>query len=185
MITLQTDETDATEFVDHVAAVIRGAAFHYACRDLYIIKINNWFGRRWLGFSHKFLGGAGVHSRRDFVIPPFTPARVVSTSLFRQSAGSDEYLPAEIERPIHIDQMASMNWSRRVRKELPGAVLFWWSAGSRLNRKGSLMCYYPGSDGYEGWYAGFAETETWRISETAGITPELLQGFRPVETRAL
>ena len=182
-IQLHQDASDAGGFIEAVAAIIRGAAIHYRPQDVYVIKIGNWFGRRWLGFSHKLFGIAGVQDRQDFVMPPFVPARVTSEAKFARTA-SGEYTVAKADRPVHIWQAGTMNGYRRVRTEFPGAVFFWWTGRSETNGKGALMCYYPESDGHQGWYVGFANNEGWRISETAAVSPEIIRTFQSADVSA-
>lgn len=177
MIQLEADDSDAPGYIEEAQTAIRGAAGDYRTREVYIVKINNWFGPRWLGFSHKILGVAGVHLVEDFVVPGFVPARVLSETAFVQDA-SGNYTEAELKQPIHVDQMGSMNRCRRVATTFPDATLFWWTACTKKNRKGALMCYHPKANGDEGWYVGFSSNGSWRVSETVGISRESFRAIR-------
>jgi hypothetical protein len=41
-------------------------------KQTYVVKIDNWFGKRWLGFSGKALGALGVRKKK-LTLPPFHP----------------------------------------------------------------------------------------------------------------
>ncbi len=177
MIQLTADDSDASGYIEEVQAAIRGATAVHGTSEVYVIKINNWFGPRWLGFSHKHAGLAGVHLQESFVVPGFVPARVLSeTALLRDASG--DYTEAELRQPIHIDQMGSMNRYRQVATTFPDGILFWWTGCSKKNQKGALMCYHPKMDGHEGWYVGFSSNGSWHVSETAGIS---LESFRAIQ----
>ena len=130
-----------------------------------------------LGFSHKLLGMAGVHRLKDFVLPGFVPARVVSETRFERNASGD-YAEADMGRRLHIEQMGSMNQYRCLRKEFPDAAFFWWAGRSEQNQKGALMCYYPQPDGHQGWYVGFSKKGTWHVSESVVISPKAFRVFQ-------
>jgi hypothetical protein len=73
--------TDDAAFVDLAGRVIAGAAIEAELREIVVVHIDHWFGRRWLGFSGKILGAAGVRSRQldcSHAPPPFHPRRVLS-----------------------------------------------------------------------------------------------------------
>ena len=47
----------------------------------FVVKIDHWFGKRWLGFSGKAIGKLGVRKRK-LTLPPFIPSRVMSVRRF-------------------------------------------------------------------------------------------------------
>ena len=54
---------DAPDFIGHVEQVVNGVVRRHLPETLVLIKINNWFGSKWLGFSGKALGALGVWNK--------------------------------------------------------------------------------------------------------------------------
>src|SRR5260370_2493136 len=79
---------DAQDFIRHVEQVVNGVVRRYSPETLVLIKINNWFGSKWLGFFCKALGALGVWNKPrnepadNIRIPPFLPSRVLSQRSF-------------------------------------------------------------------------------------------------------
>ena len=48
--------TDDPGFLDWVEATVVGVEEAIDTKQTYVVKIDNWFGQRWLGFSGKALG---------------------------------------------------------------------------------------------------------------------------------
>src|ERR1035441_403754 len=51
---------DSPDFVRQVEQVVNGVICLHAPETLVLIKIDNYFGSKWLGFSGKALGALGV-----------------------------------------------------------------------------------------------------------------------------
>lgn len=51
MIHAMADEGDASDFVAKVDALLRGIAETHAPPEVILVKIDNWFGPKWLRFS--------------------------------------------------------------------------------------------------------------------------------------
>src|SRR5437762_13338148 len=94
---------DAPEFVRQVEQVANGVIRRHAPESVVLIKIDNFFGSKWLGFSGKALGALGVWNKPynqpadNIRIPPFVPNRVVSQ---RRFAGPS-YEEIDSGKPIH------------------------------------------------------------------------------------
>ena len=69
----------------------------------YVIRIDNWFGPKWMHFAGKFPAGkgfaVGVH-KTILHVPPFVPHRVVAERVF---AGPN-YEEAATRPPLHIER---------------------------------------------------------------------------------
>src|SRR6516164_2516501 len=80
---------DSAEFMKKVQALVIGVARDYEPARLYVIRIDNWFGPKWMHFAGKISVGkhfyAGIH-KATLHVPPFVPHRVVAERIF---AGSD------------------------------------------------------------------------------------------------
>lgn len=148
MLTLASSATDDPEFVGAVHAVIAGVALEAKPEELYIVKLDNWFGPRWLRFSYKALGALGV-SLFDLRVPPFVPARVVSQTHFTRSVDGGEYLAAASPVALHVQQTSTANAPRRLSALCPRAALFWWSGGTLASGRGALMAYEPAPSGHQ------------------------------------
>ena len=156
------------EFLKRVDALaIRVASLRP--RQIFVVRIDNWFGKRWLGFAGKLLGALGVGFPEDLVVPPFVPNRVVEQACYELSAGG-EYVPVGSGTPIHIDQRSSDNLRRKVSTLFPDAALIWFSSRSRSNARGTVLAYVPGTGGHEAWFAEFSGGPEWHATDLRGIT---------------
>ena len=159
---------DATDFVSIVERVILGIVARHSPKTLVVIKIDNWFGSNWLGFSGKALGLLGVWSKpydrpADGIrIPPFVPNRVVSQ---RRFSGPNS---AEIDsgKPIHARVVSTVALLRKAAAVAPNTALFWYSGNSLTAGRGAVMAYTPVENSYWPWYAGWQQDGAWRLVET-------------------
>jgi hypothetical protein len=162
-----------------------GVIRRHAPETLVLIKIDNYFGSKWLGFSGKALGALGVwhnpdyHPANNIRIPPFVPNRVVSQ---RRFAGPD-YKEIDGGRPVHKQIPAGVALNRRAASAVPGAALVWYSGESKATGRGALMAYVPEGSSYWPWYTSFEAGEPWCVTETLGIKREdlarlIIEGLR-------
>jgi hypothetical protein len=175
-VDLEPTDSDSVEFTSEVAQLITSVVSATSPAVFYVVKVDNWFGPKWLAFSHKVMGAFGVASR-DLVVPPFVPNRIVSEVIFTL-ANSGEYEKSDASKPIHVEQVSSANAGRKLSILLPNAALFWWSGQSATNGRGSLMAYLPTPDGHVPWYIELAGQETWGPSVTKGISSSELQSYQ-------
>jgi hypothetical protein len=140
------DERDDIEFVHQLRLIVAGVLLAFQPREVYLVKIDNWFGDRWLGFSHKLMGAAGVHYRHTLRVPPFVPARVVYERHFRR-VEDGEYVAAGTMSQLHVEQSSEANARRLMSAVCANAAVFWWSGETRANQRGALMAYLPTSIG--------------------------------------
>ena len=177
MITLSPSPLDAPAFAARVAAVINGAVASGGWSSVYVIMLDNWFGDKWLHFSHKIGGSPGFHNYGPMVpVPPFKPSRVKSQIRWVIDDASGEFVPVS-SAPVNVDQFGGDNGYRRVGELFPDSALFWYSGGSLRNGRGSLMAYVPGYDRYTCWYAESTPARSWRETRTIGITSGELEFF--------
>jgi hypothetical protein len=177
VIDLHPDQEDDEIFVREVAAVINGAV--QACRttDVIVVRVNNWFGPRWLDFSHKIEGLAGVRIPWDLRVPPFRPSRIEWERRFARTDDSPAFEEIEIASPIHVEQPGTENRMRHVDRLFPDSALFWWSGMSRQNGRGSLMCYWRPKRAHCSWYAGWERDSGWNETDCVRVTPSELEEF--------
>jgi hypothetical protein len=164
-MTIQLETDDSPEFIAKVEALANGILRHHAPLTLILIKIDNWFSVRWLGFSGKTLGALGV-SRATLSVPPFVPKRVISQRRFIAPA----YAEVESGPPIHIQIQSSEAILRRVSSVSNGAALLWYSGGSERTGRGAIMAYVPIDETYLPWYTGWAKRDHWMLVQPKDIS---------------
>jgi hypothetical protein len=172
---LESNDSDDAEFTNQVERLITSVISATSPAEFYVVKVDNWFGPKWLAFSHKVMGAFGLASR-DLVVPPFVPNRIVSEAVYTLGE-SREYVKGSPPKPIHVEQVSSANAGRKLSRILPTAAIFWWSGQSATNGRGSLMAYLPTHDGHVPWYIELTGQETWRPSVTKGISSSELRSY--------
>lgn len=181
-IELDLDDDDDPAFAEVVQRVIVGVALATAPPELVVVKIDNWFGNKWLGFSHKVHGALGLW-RDELRIPPFVPARVVARTFFSRRPDGPGYVRMVPRFAIHVRQTSAANDVRRVKDLAPESALFWWSGKSARNGRGSLMAYVPTQDGHTGWHAELQSDGPWRVVGTTRTTPAEIAAFADAAPR--
>ena len=56
---------DSAEFMRKVRALVSGVARDYKPARLYVIRIDNWFGPKWMHFAGKFSVGKHFYARHS------------------------------------------------------------------------------------------------------------------------
>lgn len=136
---VSTQQGDSVEFIGKARAIAIGVARDYEPARLYVIRIDNWFGPRWMHFAGKALGLIGVNLISPLHVPPFVPHRVMAERVF---AGPD-YEEAVAMPPLHIECPSSRALHRRIADIDKDATFVWFSGDSESQRRGSAMVYLP------------------------------------------
>ena len=177
---------DAPEFVEIVQDLALGLVREQQPKRLYVVRIDNWFGAKWLGFAGKFTAGKhmaiGVHKKRLHV-PPFVPSRVVSERVF---AGPD-FVERAVATPLHIECPSKVALLRRIEDIDRDAVFVWFSSESQEQQRGAVMIYSTRAFSIAaqniGFYAGFARTgDVWQPAMLRHISRGELDGLRAIAT---
>jgi hypothetical protein len=150
-----------------VQALADGLLRTYAPPSVVVIKIDNFFGPRWLRFSGKGLGKVGVWKLR-LTVPPFVPHRVVKQEAFV----GPTYDQITIAKPIHIETKSTNALKRYVAEIAPQAVIVWYSGKSNESGQGAMMAHVPTPDGYWPLYVRWVNRDSWRVIESLEITAE-------------
>jgi hypothetical protein len=133
---------DSAEFMKKVKALVVGVALDYIPARLYVIRIDNWFGPKWMHFAGKISVGkhfyAGIH-KITLHVPPFVPHRVVAERVF---AGPD-YDETVARQPLHIECASMLALTRRIADVDKEAAFVWFSGQSEVQKRGSIMVYQP------------------------------------------
>jgi hypothetical protein len=171
---LDQDGRDDPEFLALIDGIVSGAVTRFRPQRFYAVKIDNWFGRRWLAFSGKPLGALGVWKSQYLTLPPFIPSRVVAEDPFALDSSDCKYRKSKSAVRLHRYQRSGENLTKRIARVVPGNAVFWYSGNSLANGRGSLMSYIPTSEGYWPWYVGAVRRGRWRMTERVDITQEAL-----------
>jgi hypothetical protein len=131
-----------------------------------IVRVDNWFDRKWLGFSGMYFRYASV-SRKRLTVPPFNPNRILEECHYLKS--NDSWELVKPEQPVHRGIPLTMPTQRYLDREFPETLLIWVSGKTMANGRGSYMAYVPTPDGWWSWYSGFKKTEGWSIGVVSGI----------------
>src|SRR5262249_5889373 len=156
-------------FLARVTSVLNGTLHVYQPAELFLIRLDNWFGQRWLEFSGKALGALGV-CKSKLTLPPFVPHRVVSQHHYALDEVTAEYLFDGQGQAIHGTRPSADNLQRYVATIAPGAAFVWYSGSSTANGRGAVMMYIPAGNEHWAWYAAFARSVPWRITCLDGIS---------------
>jgi hypothetical protein len=178
---VSTQQGDSAEFMEKARALAIGVARDYEPARLYVIRIDNWFGPRWMHFAGKYTAGKhfaiGLHKTRLHV-PPFVPHRVVAERVF---VGPD-YEETVAAAPLHIECPSKQALSRRIADIDKEAAFVWFSGESEAQKRGSVMVYLPvafdpkaprrGKLGRHGaFYVGFSQGEiSWEPAMLRGVS---------------
>ena len=181
MIELIEEESDAPQFLHRVQAVMIGAVRVSGCKQVHVVKIDNWFSSKWTHFSGKALGLVGIWNR-ELTLPPFVPNRVVEERRYLADPESGEYRLVETAPKLHRRQEGDANIHRFASRIAPETALFWYSGNSRVNGRGSFMAYLPTPEDYEAWHVDLREDKQWQPGRMVDITARLLAALEEAGT---
>jgi hypothetical protein len=139
---VSTQQGDSAELIEKARALAIGVVSECGPARLYVVRIDNWFGPKWMHFAGKFTAGKGaaigVHKTRLHV-PPFVPNRVVAERVF---VGPD-YEETVVAAPLHIECPSKQALVRRIEDIDKDAAFIWFSSESEAQKRGSVMVYLP------------------------------------------
>jgi hypothetical protein len=175
---------DSAEFMEKVQALVVGFARDYEPARLYIVRIDNWFGPKWMHFAGKFTAGKGfaigVH-KTTLHVPPFVPHRVVEERVVK----GPEYEETVARPRLHIKCTSELALTRRIADVDKDAAFVWFSSESEVQKCGSIMVYLPVASAQTAsrrderrrtgaFYMGFSQREI-------GWEPAMLRGVSRAE----
>ena len=178
---VSTQQGDSAEFMEKIRALAIGVARDCEPARLYIVRIDNWFGPKWMHFAGKFSvakgAGFGVHKTRLHV-PPFVPNRVIAERVF---VGPD-YEETVVAPPLHIECPSKQALMRLIDDIDKEAAFIWFSSESEAQKRGAVMVYLPvtfdpktprkgGIIGRGAFYVGFSQRAvSWEPSMLRGVS---------------
>ncbi len=176
--------TDDTRFVELVRNVITELVCQSSPKQVFVMKVDNWFDHKWLDFSG--IGSVGFFwglnapdtaldpfSQDKTTFPPFNPNRIVGEWYFLRDANG-EYLPSLDAPLVHQRKyvLSAQNLQNRVTHFSDSAIFVWLSSNTKSNARGSLMVYEVSGSEVHTWYAGFVQKGDWTVLQTKGISRE-------------
>lgn len=133
--------------------------------ELFLVKVDQWFGQNWLQFSGKLLGALGLWSRR-VTVPPFHPNRVVFERHFDFDEDKATYVETPPPRPLHIEQASEANLRRWLHTVSSSGTFIWYSGDTQTTGRGSLMVYVIAGGEHGEWYVELVRrNDRWRMTK--------------------
>jgi hypothetical protein len=137
-----------------------------ATDEVYLVKVDHWFGQKWFGFSGKLLGGVALWGKR-FTVPPFHPNRVIVERYFRWDDRGDAYVERPAAPALHIQQASERNLRRYVDAISRSGTFIWYSGGTRETGRGNVMVYAVAPGEQSAWYAESVRADgNWRMASS-------------------
>jgi hypothetical protein len=167
MILIRTMRGDDASFISLINRAVERVVQEIKPNDVFVIRTDQWFDHKWLGFSGKILGAVEIRQER-LTIPPFVPERIVSEEAFSFEKSSSSY-DSFVAPPLHLRQSSRENLTRfidRVSKE----AIFVWFGGATQSTGGSIMVYSSMGDVQNSWYVSLRAKDTWQVYKTKGIS---------------
>ncbi len=183
---VSTQQGDSVEFIEKAQAIAIGIAQDFLPTRLYAVRIDNWFGPRWMHFAGTAIVGkvgrfpaigVGLH-KAILHVPPFVPHRVVEERVFVGPAFEEMVVAA----PLHIECPSKQALSRRIADIDKEAAFLWFSGDSEAQGRGSVMVYLPvaidakphrrrGLHDYGSFFVGFSQRNGhWEPAMLRGVS---------------
>ncbi|XWN38470.1 MAG: hypothetical protein ROO71_05900 [Balneola sp.] len=172
MLTIKRQPDDNDQFISRVEVLIEKFILDKKPNSFYLIKIDNWFDKKWLKFTGKLLGAFGV-STNDLRIPPFVPNRVAYEKFYSKNLETELYEISKTNRKIHIVQNSESNFNRKIRTLIPETAFVWYSGNSKNNKRGTVMIYLPIDDEYISLHLEL-EAPEWDVKNSTGVSKKML-----------
>lgn len=159
-------QEDSAEFMRKTQALVVGVARDYEPARLYVVRIDNWFGPKWMHFAGKSTVGKGfaigVH-KTILHVPPFVPHRAVAERVF----AGPSFNEAVIKPPLHVKCRASWRSQDESRKWI-----------RRLHSYGSAVSPKR-SSAVQSWCIYRLLLDLLRAADTYAVRPERFTSVSP------
>jgi hypothetical protein len=173
MIELLPSDDDDLAFLQLAERIVNGAVVALQMREVYLVRVDNWFDYKWLGFWSR----GKEKQLTELHVPPFNPNRVRSEKHFVWDAIAGQFTPASHDKPLHRRQPGRyVSYREPLDRWSKSAAFIWYSGNSITNRAGSLMLYLSGAETYA-WYASFVKGDHWKVDGERRIARRELDSF--------
>lgn len=169
LVPIESRDNDALPFVEVVSRLVTAASIRHNLSVVYTIRIDHWFGPRWLGFCGKICGAAGVRNRTlrsHLTEPPFHPHRVTDKREFHRDDDGRYELVGRLSY-LHRFRPSASNIYNEIRWHTLHA---WYSGDTVATNKGVLMVYFSTRTSAKAWYVAFDGHANWKSERQIGIS---------------
>lgn len=165
-------EHDDPTFIEIVERIINRLVASERPRDVYLVQIDNWFGKRWRGWPAGLASMVWCKMFDSLRLPPFHPHRVLSQCRHQQlDPDQENYSEAQ---PVDLHQWYRER-HRGIRDFSRSGLFVWFSSNTNRNDRASLMAYHIDNDQEKNWYAEFIKRKRWKLGLAEGIANEQVQ----------
>ncbi len=182
------DDSDFYGLLDHF---FERVAYRLRPPNLFLIRIDNWFDWKWLGFAGtvpldtiSLLGPVDLptatrgvwSSGANTTVPPFTPSRIVRQHHFRCGDGTIQRPSTPLAVHSAVRRRTAPRNERRILDICEAGWFFWLSSDSASTGRGSLLGYHANRDSVGGWYASFERSRSgrWIVSRSRNMNRDTL-----------
>lgn len=176
LIRLPTQADDARAWLFRLRHILAGAVRYARPAYVHIVKLDNWFGPRWLGFA----GADGKHDLHlrwyRLAQPPFAPGRVRFEIGLRRRRAQLEPIEA---RRLHASPLDPLETPAFLDEHTPSGLFAWYSGNSLANGRAALMVYTVEREAQQRcWYAELCERNgVWSVNVARGTSIDELHGL--------
>jgi hypothetical protein len=170
---IKVSEGDAEGFIAKAEVCAKGLLRLVRPAEFILVRINNWFGPKWLPFSAPTNDPDAGILAKNLSLPLFVPNRVIEQRNFR----APEYEELAGEPSVHIPTRTSYARQHLMSDLLPSTAILWFSGNSRVNGRGSVLVYLPVGERYHAWYAGWSGSGIWQLVLVKGTAAQDLIRF--------
>jgi len=161
--------------------------------DLLAIRVDNWFDRKWLGFSGQKNDTLTLNMGDDDLsipaprpvwrglgqgvpatLPPFVPNRIVRETHLKAVDGWVSRT-GHPERVHPLEKAPSKtNLDRPILSSFTDAVFIWFSSRSEANGRGTIMIYLVRDASSKGSWSSYLRKERWQVDRTVNVDRDFL-----------
>ncbi|HEY7087210.1 MAG TPA: hypothetical protein VH518_03915 [Tepidisphaeraceae bacterium] len=168
MLEIETQPTDAPEFIQLLKDTLRRELKECLAEQCYLVQVDHAFDFRWLGFSGN-IGAQHPVWRSELTVPPFHPNRIVSQRHFVRDRLTGSYESDGRGRELHIHVAGDAKLRRRIADITDSALFVWYSGATATSDRGSIMLYFVLPSFRGGWFATVTAASNWKIAKTRSI----------------
>ncbi len=191
LIRVQAISGDDVSFLHGFCGLTSKAVQQGKPHEVYVIRIDNWFDVKWLGFSGKakVVIDTGVPSvdsevrpiwdmQTQVTFPPFVPNRVLAQEHYRYDNGSLVQSSDDVRYVYSGNkQRSGKNLQNRVLDFSPSAMYFWFSSKSAANGRASMMYYHAKKGRLSAWYVSFVRDKAWRVNNSRNMDKDAIEQY--------
>ena len=166
MINLFVDKNDNQEFTSKLTRFIINYSVKINPTEVFIIRVDNWFDKKWLNFSGTVMHEVSVWDSDEISVPPFHPNRILKTTKYNFHNGIFEEVDENVE--LHIFQSSSNNLKRKFKSICKNGLFIWYSSNSEVNGVGAVMVYKVNEQEVNNFYFSLAKQNEWEPKKVLG-----------------